>query len=401
MEKFDVVIVGGHMVGATLAASLQGSGLKVALLERMNVPETFEVTQAMRLRVSAVIRASENILRHCGAWDRLIAARMQAYTDMHVWEGELSHAVHFDAADVGEKDLGTLVENDHIQWALWQELRAQQKVDLMEGVSIQSIDTVAREITLEDGRQICADLIVGADGARSMVRESAGIEWIEKPYQQFVMVGNVRTEQSHQNTCWQRYNDDNPFAFLPLADGSSSIAWYMPVEQKEWASGLGDDEFKQALNEASGLMLGHVSEVGARGGFELVKRRAGQMVSEGIALVGDAAHTIHPMAGQGANLGFIDAATLAEELIQAHQRGESISRVSVLKRYERRRSDTAWVQNGMDVIKQLFVPVPAPLQWLRERSLPVMNKITPVKTPMTQFALGFGRDLPRSARKNP
>lgn len=400
--KFEVVIVGGGMVGAATALGLAQGGVKVALLERAEPDLSWSDQAPYQPRVSALTRASENILRNLNAWSGIEQRRAHAFVSMRIWEEASDAEINFDAASLNEPNLGYVVENQVIQAALWEQLKP-AGVQIFCGKRLQSLrfDHHQAWLSVEDLGEIQATLLVGADGAFSQVRTLAGIGLDQHDYAQCAVVGCVRTHAPHQDTCWQRYQADGPFANLAMDGNVSSIAWYLPVEKMQWALDLSEEDYRAELFKASDGRLGEVIQTWERAGFPLTRRHAQHYVKPNLALVGDAAHTIHPQAGQGVNLGLLDAATLVDVLLQAKQAGEYLGDQAVLRRYERwRKGDNVIVQRAMEGFDWLFKSDHAVKDQLRQRLLPLTNIAKPLKNWLIQQAL-YGRDpLPALAKKS-
>ncbi|MGE4500277.1 MAG: UbiH/UbiF/VisC/COQ6 family ubiquinone biosynthesis hydroxylase [Hydrogenovibrio sp.] len=398
----DVVIVGGGMVGATVALGLAQAGFDVTLLERRAPSLEWSDEAPYQTRVSALTRASENILKHLNAWAGIERRRCHAFTDMHVWESVSDAEVHFDARDVQESNLGYVVENNVIQAALWEQIPDYPNLHLIVGQTPTDLilENDQAWLILDNGVRLQARLVVGADGALSKTRDMAGIAVQEHDYQQCAVVGCVKTELPNQDTCWQRYQAEGPFAYLAMDDNMSSIAWYLPVEQMQWALSLSDDAFAAAIAEASGHKLGEVVEVGERSAFPLVRRHAEQYVKPHFVLVGDAAHTVHPQAGQGVNLGLLDAAALVEVLTEAKQANpEHWDRFAVLRRYERwRRGDNVIVQRSMEGFDWLFKQDQGLKNQFRQWVLPLADQAKPLKRWLMSQALNGREVLPALAK---
>jgi 2-octaprenylphenol hydroxylase len=372
------------------------------LLEKKAINTQWSTTQAYQPRVSALTRASENILRNLGAWNGIEARRCHAFLAMHVWDEASVGDVHFAACDIGENNLGHIVENDVVQAALWEQIEACPLVQVMIGHALESLEFKNDQawLTLADVGVVSTALVVGADGAFSRVRELAHIGLDTHDYQQCAVVGCVKTEQSHQDTCWQRYQKAGPFAFLAMSDNMSSIAWYLPIDKMSWALSLSDEQLGKELALASDERLGKVVEVGSRIAFPLVRRHAQHYVKPNLALVGDAAHTIHPQAGQGVNLGLLDAAMLLDVVVAARARHVSWGCFAVLRKYERaRRGDNAIVQRSMEGFDWLFNQQSTLKTRLLNSVLPLANRLAPFKNWLMRQALN-GRDgLPSLAKK--
>jgi 2-octaprenylphenol hydroxylase len=399
-ESVDVVIAGGGMVGLVLANALAGHNLSVAIVESNKQPPTWDKAQ-FDLRTSAITRASQRILQSIGAWEAIAAMRISPFREMHVWDATGNGIIHFDSADIGQDCLGHIIENSVIQLALYQRLQSRgnihwqqpaQPVDLAIGNDHVSLQ-------LDNGATLNARLIVGADGGRSWVRQQAGIAVQANDYQQQAVVANVKSELYHRETAWQRFMPTGPLAFLPLTDGYSSIVWSTTPEHAAALIAMEDDEFKQALGEAFEFKLGAITQTSARAGFPLRSQHADHYVQQRLALIGDAAHTIHPLAGQGANLGFVDAATLAEVIVDATRARKDIGSYQLLRRYERwRKGDNLAMLTTMTGFKNLFSNSNRLLNVLRNTGLNLTNNVTPVKNLIIRHAMGLEGDLPRLAR---
>lgn len=401
----DLVIVGAGMVGSALALALADSGLSVVLLDRGPLtPGAVESDLPFEPRVSALSLASQRILQRLGAWDGILARRVSPYQAMHVWDGSGTGAVHFDAASVHAEVLGHIVENRVVQDALLERL-AEANVLLLPEARLELLRRSGDQwlVQLAGDRQIRAPLVVAADGANSAVRRLAGLETREWDYLHHAIVTSVRCAESHQRTAWQRFTDDGPLAFLPLDRGGDtrwcSIVWSCTPKQGERLMALDDAAFCQALGEAFEQRLGKVECSDTRLCIPLRQRHAKRYVEPGLALIGDAAHVIHPLAGQGVNLGFLDAAVLAEELRHAQARGESIVEQRVLERYERRRMPhNLAMMAAMEGFQRLFQDDRLPLRWLRNAALKQVDRHFEAKALFVRRALGLSGDVPELAK---
>lgn len=384
------------MVGATLACALAGAGLRVAVVEARK-PRPFDAASDYDQRVSALSPGSEQILRSIGVWPLIEKRRLCPYQHMHVWDASGRGEIHFDAVELSEPYLGHIIENQVIQGALVERLRG------LEGISWYCPDTVRDieigadgvEVELDSGTRIRSRLVVGADGAASRVRSLCGITFQARNYTQNAVVANVSTEQSHQNTAWQRFLPTGPLAFLPLANGQCSIVWSTSKAQAEDLVKQEDEEFCEMLSQASEGKLGHITGTSSRAVFPLRGGQANPYILPRVALIGDAAHSIHPLAGQGVNLGFKDAATLAEVLQEAQH---DIGSLRILRRYERaRKGDNLLTMRLMEGFKTLFSISMGPVAILRNAGLTIANRSGPLKHHLMRRAMGLSGERPKLA----
>lgn len=403
--RADVLIVGAGMVGSALALALHHSGLEILLLDGGPLTvKPHDPDAPFEPRVSALSAASQRILERLGAWQGISQRRLSPYSDMRVWDGSGTGQIHFSAASVHARVLGHIVENRVIQDGLLERLH-DSDVGLLANARLEQMRRSGDEwlLTLADGRSLRAPLVVAADGAQSAVRRLTGCPTREWDYLHNAIVTSVRCSQPHQATAWQRFTDHGPLAFLPLLrDGQQdwcSIVWSITPEQAEKAMAMDDHAFCQALGAAFEGRLGTVLQADPRVCVPLRQRHAKRYVAEGLALIGDAAHTIHPLAGQGVNLGFLDAAVLAEELQHASDRGERLADERVLSRYERRRMPhNLALMAAMEGFERLFQADPLPLRWLRNSGLKLVEQIPDAKALFVRQALGLSGDLPELAR---
>jgi 2-polyprenylphenol 6-hydroxylase len=400
VDRFDVIIVGGGMAGATLACALQGSGMKVALIETA-LPPDVRPDDPIDLRVSAITRASQQIFTALGAWSGMSARRISPFREMHVWDAGGDGFIHFDVAEVGEDALGHIIENRVIQHALWQRLQGEGGIELFCPAAVAALQRAGAEmhVSLANGNTLRTRLLVGADGAQSRVRQFAGIQARGWTYDQQAVVATVASEHSHRETAWQRFLTAGPVAFLPLHDGRSSIVWSTSPRQARQLLMADDTLFCRELESAFGATLGRIESVGERASLPLRLQYVDRYVQPGLALIGDAAHTVHPLAGQGVNLGILDAATLAEVLADAHEQGKDIASLKALRRYERwRKGHNLMMMAAMDGFKRLFGADWEPLRRARNAGLSFTNRIPPVKRLIMRHAMGRTGDLPALAR---
>ncbi|MET4025575.1 2-octaprenylphenol hydroxylase [Marinobacter sp. MBR-99] len=397
-SQMDILIVGGGMIGSALALGLSRQGWQVGLIEGATAAELVAPAAPatdvndFEPRVSAISLASQRLLDELGAWRRVQGSRHCGYRQMTVWDGDGTGRIHFDAAELHASSLGTIVENRSIVRALFEEL-ADSGVTLFDGVRVKAWH--GRDgVELEDGRRLNARLVVGADGALSRLRQWSGLATREWDYDQQAIVCTVRTRQSHRYTAWQRFSPTGPLAFLPLLneagdDHFCSIVWSQDTLEAKRLMALDTEAFRQALGVAIEQQLGEVLEVSGRFAFPLRQRHAKDYVTDGLALVGDAAHTIHPLAGQGANLGYGDVRALLEELARAKARNLSPDDALVLARYQRRRKgENLTMMAAMEGFKQLFARDELPVRWLRNTGMRWFEKLAPLKKQIAARAMG-------------
>lgn len=398
--SYDLVVVGGGMVGAAFALACSGKGLTVAVVES-RAPRRDWPNGEVDLRVSALSRASQRMLTRLGAWARIAELGASPYRRMRVWDGVGGGSISFDAADLGEPDLGHIVENRVVQLALWERLEQAPDVSLVCPASIADLERGSgpSRLVLSDGRVLECRLLVGADGRDSLIRELAAIPTSGWDYGQSAIVANVAPEQWHEETAWQRFLPTGPLALLPLADGRCSIVWSASDKRAEELLALDDEAFSEALTDASEGRLGRLQLTGPRASVSLRLQHAARYVEPGLALVGDAAHAIHPLAGQGVNLGFLDAAELSSVLSAALERRRDIGSLWTLRRYERaRRGDNLAMLAAMDGFKRLFGNRFPPLAAARSLGLALADRVSPVKRLFMERALGLSSGLPPLAR---
>jgi 2-octaprenylphenol hydroxylase len=398
-ENYDLVIAGGGMVGLTLACALGDSTLKVAVLEA-NPLETRWPEGSIGLRVSAITHSTRKVFSSIGAWRGMVDRRVTSYGEMHVWDASGDGVIHFDGAEVGAPSLGYIVENRIIQLALQERAQQFDNIDMLCPARWQQwSDTGAQlALTLEDGRTLNTRLLAGADGANSPVRERAGIETKGWGYDQHAMMAIVKTAKSHQHTCWQRFLPDGPLAFLPMHDHYCCVVWSTTPENAKVLVSDDEKSFKTKLAAAFDHTLGEIVEVHARGSFPLRLQHTLDYVKERIALVGDAAHAIHPLAGQGVNLGVLDAAALAETLLTAHSARRDIGSLATLRRYERwRKGQNVAMMVSMDGFKRLFGSELTAVKLARNFGLNATNSLPPLKRLFMDYAMGERGDLPKMA----
>ncbi|MEG0009122.1 MAG: FAD-dependent 2-octaprenylphenol hydroxylase [Aeromonas sp.] len=404
MQTVDLVIVGGGMVGLGLAAALKNSALSVAVVEGQ-LPEPV-LGEAPDNRVSALSLASQHILHGVGAWAGIEGRRLQPYDKMAVWEQDSFGHIGFDAASLRQSALGHIVENRVIQLALLDAIlggsNGASNISLLTPARAQSLQVseAGAILLLDDGRALSAKLVVAADGAHSWVRRQADIPLTSWDYGHHALVATVRTSEPHEGVARQIFTPDGPLAFLPLWQPDlCSIVWSIPAARAEALCDCDEEQFNRQLMAAFDGRLGLCKVEGARSAIPLTARYARDFARERLVLVGDAAHTIHPLAGQGVNLGLLDAAALAEQLLKSQRAGTDIGLLANLRGYERwRKSEAARMLAAMEGLKRLFGGSNPLKKLVRGVGLRAFDALTPLKTQVIRAAMGLDGELPALAK---
>lgn len=399
-KRFEILVAGAGITGLTLAALLaRGAArerLDVCVVDAGERPH-FDPADDVTLRVSAVSSGSVHVFESLGAWPHVLATRACPFRAMRVWdalaEPEGRGTLRFDADEFAVPELGYIVENALLKDALLRVLDA-SGVEVSFGNPIRSLSRADErvEVVFEGGVSARPELVVGADGGASFVRRQAHIGSFVRHYGQAAFVTHVRPEKPHRHIAWQRFLPAGPLALLPLADGRVSVVWSTTPEEAREAMEAGEAALAELLGGASGFVLGALAAAGPRGTFRLTAQHAARYVQPGLALVGDAAHSVHPLAGQGANLGIADAFVLAESLSRGIAAGEHPGDLPVLRRYERaRRGANAAMLNFTDALNRLFAARSAPLAALRVAGMTLFNRSGPLRRRAVETALGIRR----------
>ncbi len=411
-SRTDLLIVGAGMTGLAMGLALADEGFSVEFVEPQQPDlDSFEQqisefeNEIPSARVSALTLASEQLLRKLNVWHRIAQARAEPYTRMHVWDGETRGEISFDALDLHEPWLGHIVENRLIVAALLQRAITHPDIQFSFGVSVSSFELSdsCQKVRMSDSTERECALVVGADGANSVTRRLAGMGTHEWDYGHHALVATLRLDSSHQHCCWQRFTEDGPLALLPLKSDASdlvSLVWSTSPEHAQSLNELDDSSLCDAITRGSGLRAGKVIEIHNRAIVPLRQRHAQEYVAPGVALVGDAAHTIHPLAGQGVNLGFQDGAALVEILCAARDRSEVLGSLRVLRRYQRRRMLTNLRMSAvMQGFRTLFTPQPAIVEMVRSLGMRAVDQCSPVKQHLMLDAMGLRGDLPELLKR--
>jgi len=400
-EDYDLIIVGAGLVGASLACAIAqtdvAQDLRIAVIEAGSDVQHFS-NEHFDPRVVALTHVSQSLLVDIGCWDEIVAQRVCAYREMKVWDGEGTAAIEFDCADVQQTHLGHIVENSVIVNQLRMRMAQHRNIFLIQPVAVEQVIPAQAEfprvrVQLSSGDEITTTLLIAADGAQSKVRELAEFSTREWDYGQQAIITTVRTEQPHEFTAWQRFMHTGPLAFLPLQNNgdahSCSIVWSADDALATELMVLDDEAFCFRLTSAFEARLGRVIACDKRYSIPLRQRHANTYIQPGIALVGDAAHNIHPLAGQGVNLGLLDVIALAQEVERALVRGIPLADYSILRRYQRQRlAGNLGMMSAMEGFKRLFGNRTLAVNWLRNTGMRQLNSVAAIKKVIINTALG-------------
>jgi len=399
-QRFDIIIVGAGIVGLSLAMALAPSELRIAIVDREPAPHT-PLPEPYDLRVSTINHAAQAFFQTYQVWESLKQLRISAYQEMEVWDANSSAKIHFACSELAQPYLGHIVEHSVLKNALWQHLQSQPHIHLLPATELISLSESPDAVTLKlkTGADLQAKLIIGADGANSWLAKKVAICIKSKPYQHSAIITTVRTEFPHQKTAWQRFLATGPLAFLPLADPHlCAIVWSTSAEHAQSLQNMSPQEFNLALSNGLENRLGTVEVIDKLVLFPLTERHAEHYVKPRIALIGDAAHTIHPLAGQGLNMGLMDAACLAQVLLEAAENQRDIGSLSTLRRYERwRRGENQAMITAMAEFKRLFASQHPAVAYARGLGVSLTDRLPWVKNYFMRRAMGLTGDLPKSA----
>ncbi|PMG46699.1 2-octaprenyl-3-methyl-6-methoxy-1,4-benzoquinol hydroxylase [Vibrio lentus] len=391
MNSYDIVVVGGGMVGAATAIGFAKQGLNVAVIEGF-APKAYDDSQAMDIRVSAISQASVDLLEELGAWQSIAAMRVCSYKRLETWEHPECRT-RFDATSLDLPRLGYIVENRLIQLGLWAQFEAYDNLTILCPEKLDTIEFGETNIVkLQSGTQLSAKWVIGADGANSVVRQQAGIGTTAWDYRQHCMLINVETELPQQDITWQQFLPSGPRSFLPLCSlmsegkevGQGSLVWYDSPSRIKQLSTMSPEKLRNEVITSFPEELGDVKVLNS-GSFPLTRRHAQSYSKNNCILVGDSAHTINPLAGQGVNLGFKDVAALLDITKEKGELNQSVAR-----RYEvTRRGDNLMMQSGMDFFYKTFSNDIGPLKFVRNAALKLAENSGPIKSQVLKYALGL------------
>ena len=403
MSASDIIIVGGGMVGLATAGLFAREGFRVVLLEGGEPPSWSP--DAVEGRVSALNPASRHLLAHIGVWENISRKRVSPYRRMVVWDSHSPARISFDADDQGVSSLGHIVENDLVSRCLWERLEQNYHVTLIHGKRVSGFKTepATGNAVLElDGHDpLRGGLVVAADGAQSSLRLFAGIDVAEEDFHQDALTATIQCSRHHGGTALQVFTPSGPLAMLPLSDSRCSLVWSLDRTDADGMLSLDDESFCEQLGTHFSEQLGRLRLVGPRRRFSLQSRHATHYVVDRLALVGDAAHTIHPLAGLGANLGMQDAAALVETVTAARRDGRALAGRGVLRRYERwRRGENGAALRAMQGFNNAFGDDRGPVRQLRTAAFRTADRVAPLKRFLAQLAMGTRGDLPAACRPN-
>ncbi len=386
---YDIIIIGSGVVGCTLACLLASSELRIAIVDQKAMAPWEQ--DKYNMRVSALTLGSANILQNIGVFDVIAKKRIAPYQNMFVWDNAGRGEIEFSASNIGKPQLGYIVENNLIQNTLLEKIHFTPNIDVLCPIHLTAAHFNHPEgVTLEqeNGKSLTSRLVIGADGAKSWLRQQANIDINSQSYEHHAIVTTVKTEHPHNKTAWQRFLADGPLAFLPLnEDNLCSIVWSLPAERADTLLSLSTEEFNNELSQAFEYRLGNVSTLAKPVSFPLTMRHSKHYVKPNLALVGDAIHTIHPLAGLGMNLGMLDAHELANTLLTANNNRKDFASLATLRKYERaRKGHTLFNLMLMQSFKKLFTTQTLPVILARNVGLRFCNHTPLLKQLFTHFA---------------
>ena len=399
IEEFDVAIGGAGMVGLAAAGLLVKQGYRVLVFDK--APAAVWQTAQASPRVSALNIASVNLFKYLGVWHDIEKIGITPYSRMAVWQHQQADGIDFDSLEFGQPWLGAIVENNNVIQAIQSKLSNNDWFDYRERTEAVILSDHSDRIEVQTGQNYLfhCNLLIGADGAQSGIRKLARIDSQRYEYAQDAIVTTVKLERSHQHTAWQSFTQSGPIALLPYQQKQGSIVWSCDQDKVEQLMALDESDFCERLTAYFGHKTGPIVGSEKRLRFALKQHHADTYIANKIALVGDAAHSTHPLAGLGANIGLLDAAALAEVIDDSRNLKLSIAQKSVLRRYERwRRGENALVLHSMKAFKNIFASPAAAIQHARQSGLRIANSVAPLKQQFAEYAMGISGDIPKACR---
>lgn len=395
----DVIIAGGGLAGSTFAGLLAASGIRCLIIEeRAETPDPDSIDP----RALAITRASENIIKAAGAWRLIPRERLGYFRRMYVWDELGEGDIGFDSADLCEPTLGYIIEQTILEQALREAIKQNNLITWCQPARIQTFEITDQSVIVQlaDGRTLTAALVTGADGARSAIRNLAGIPYPVHDYHQHAVACIVNTEKPHESVARQRFLNNGPLAFLPMANANQcGVVWSTTPDHAARLLAMDENTFNRELAENFAFTLGNIVSSTLRASFPLQHAQAGRYCQPRLALIGDAAHCVHPLAGQGANLGLLDAAALSEVIIEACFNDGDPGTYAVLRKYERwRKGENFFMLKVLQGFKMLFESRLASVRFLRNFGMDLTDMAVPLKHAIMRHAMGLSGDLPSAAR---
>ncbi len=397
-SRSDVIIAGGGMVGASLALALAQAGKSVAVIEPHSLID-FDEQQPYDMRVSAISPASRNLLNNLGVWEQITSMRHNPFSSMQVEDRAGENVLGFSAAEINESALGYIIENRVISLCLQDAAKLHPDIswfkDEVSDFSLEQDDAI---VTLAQGKVLLAQLLVGADGANSFIRKHAQIELLEHDYQQQAVVALIEVQPDSADLAWQRFEGNEVLGVLPLSESMASIVWSADTERAEHLIAMDEEGFLHELQVLSKHQFGQFKLQSERHTFPLFGRHASEYVQPRLALVGDAAHSVHPLAGQGANLGFMDVAELVRVLSESER---DLGSLHVLKKYQRKRlGENALMLRSLEAVQQLYASTNPLITRVRSLGSRMLTGFKPLKAILIQHASGNLPDAPALLKRH-
>jgi 2-octaprenylphenol hydroxylase len=399
--NFDILIIGSGIVGSTAALALaKKTNLKIAILDSSS-PASWQQDK-IDSRVSAISLSSQRIFEKINVWEKISAKRVSPYTEMHVWDSEGKGEIHFDSRELNQPSLGCIIEDSVMRSSLHENFSRHENLEFFHSIKIISLQKMEDhvELTTDDGKKFATKLLIAADGANSWVRETLAIPTQSQSYHHTAIVATITTEKSHHKTARQKFLTTGPLAFLPLLnENQCSIVWSTTETHAENLMQQSEENFCECIAEAFEFKLGKILKTSQRFSFPLTLRHAKNYVQPNVALVGDAAHTIHPLAGQGVNMGLLDAASLVDVITETLQKNREFFSLHTLRKYERKqKAENSTMISTVDALKNLFSTENKSIVSIRNAGLNLTNRWSVIKNIFANYAAGNRHSLPELAQ---